>query len=285
MRRLATVAALVGLLGSTALDAQAFRGAPRPHRSGISFALGPAASCGYDVATCNYFAAMTVQPDATRKGLLSTLVTCVEGAGLFTKLDALTIRAMHDSQAGLVNMISPSSNSTNSGMTFTVDRGYAGNGTNARILYTALVSSAAHYAAAGATMGVWYNANPSGATGLVGVASNTNSSIVWASGTSIAVRINGTTAVSPTTTGGHHYAGVRTDASTIRTFQNGSFLTSGTSADDSTSLTSQFAVGFGRGTYTSGQIAADYYGGILTDTDESNLHSCLNTYLSAIGAQ
>lgn len=67
---------------------------------------------GYSAEAIAYFAGMSVQPDATRKGQLDTLITSLKSAGVWAKLDALYIMAAHDAQAARVNAVAPGSVAT-----------------------------------------------------------------------------------------------------------------------------------------------------------------------------
>lgn len=283
------VSALLGVsLALAPLSAQTFRGAPRPPRSAISFALTPAAGCAYDTATCNYFSAMSVQPDSTRKSLLYTLVTCFESHGLFSVWDHYIIAAMHDSQAGLVDMITGTvgANNPSSLMVFTTDRGYKGNGTTARLLSNATLASSTHFGTVTGGLDIWFNIAPSAANmGLVGAASNTNTEIGWTSATSISGRINGTVGIGTTNPGSHHNLTVfRIDTSNVWVSLDGATPTSAASTNDSTSLTGFVAAGYSRGGYGDEQISA-WGWGAPTSTNVTDTHACVSTYLTAIGAQ
>jgi hypothetical protein len=79
------------------------------------------------------FAQISSQPDATRKGVINTLIGSMKSASIWTKFDFLYVLAAHDSQTAGLNWINPGTSTltpTNS-PTFTADRGYQGNGSNA----------------------------------------------------------------------------------------------------------------------------------------------------------
>jgi hypothetical protein len=86
-------------------------------------------SAAYSPEATALFAAMTVQPDATRKGVIDTFIETMIADGVWAKIDALWVPRAHDAQAGRLNWKSPSNfalTAVNS-PTFTTDRGYEGN--------------------------------------------------------------------------------------------------------------------------------------------------------------
>lgn len=86
-------------------------------------------SAAYSPEATALFAAMTVQPDATRKGVIDTFIETMISDGVWAKIDALWVPRAHDAQAGRLNWKSPSNfalTAVNS-PTFTTDRGYEGN--------------------------------------------------------------------------------------------------------------------------------------------------------------
>jgi hypothetical protein len=89
-----------------------------------------------DVDAAAYIAAMTVQPDATRQGVINALVTGLKTDGLWTKIDWLLLCLSHDAQAALVNAKTPTKIATIVGtLPFTTDWGYQGpNASNANYI-------------------------------------------------------------------------------------------------------------------------------------------------------
>lgn len=89
-------------------------------------------SGSYEAESVTYFEAMTSQPDSTRKGHLNTLISGLKSDGVWSKLTALYIMAMHDNQSSRINAKTPTDTllaATNT-VDFQTDRGWAGNGTN-----------------------------------------------------------------------------------------------------------------------------------------------------------
>jgi hypothetical protein len=83
----------------------------------------------YDADAEAYFAAMSVEPDATRKGLLNDLIVGLKADSVWTKITWLSVLAAHDAQAARVNIKTPAQVATAiNSPTFTTDLGYAGDG-------------------------------------------------------------------------------------------------------------------------------------------------------------
>jgi hypothetical protein len=80
-----------------------------------------------------YVAAMSTEPDDTRKALIDTYIGALKTAGIFANLDVLYLLAAHDQQAARLNVINPATftlANVGAGPTFSADNGFAGNGTS-----------------------------------------------------------------------------------------------------------------------------------------------------------
>jgi hypothetical protein len=88
-------------------------------------------AAAFDPDAVALFAAMTVQPNAARKTLISDTIVALKAAGVWTLLDAVWFMAAHDEQASRLNWKAPASFtlSEQGVITFTADRGWQGNGT------------------------------------------------------------------------------------------------------------------------------------------------------------
>lgn len=96
----------------------------------------PVAASGYSAEATTLFAAMSSQPDATRKGHIDTCIGALKTAGVWTKLDVLYVFAAHDSQASLLNWKNPATFNAAvaaATVTFTTDRGHTGDGASGYI--------------------------------------------------------------------------------------------------------------------------------------------------------
>jgi len=152
----------------------------------------------FDPAAIALFAAMTTQPDAARKKLISDTIVALKAAGVWSLLDVLYVMAAHDEQASRLNWKSPGNFTlaTAGTITFEADRGWTGNGTNGYLNTNwTPATHAVNYTQNSASMGV-YLRNHSGTTtrGLMGARntsdSNTPRTSILFSTTSLVARLN-----------------------------------------------------------------------------------------------
>lgn len=259
-----------------------------------SSAAGPS----YDAASTTYFAAMSVQPDSTRKGLIDTLITGLKSDGVWAKLDLLYLIAAHDAQAARLNAITPASyalTATNS-PTFTTDLGYAGNGTTSYLATGWLAgTNGINFAQNSACFGVWVNA---------GAITQSNSAASGSSGSALVVlRSTTDTLRGHVTSGGTDFltggAGVttrlgctsfdRSTSSLTTGYRNG--VSNGTTTQTSAAPTTLYQALLGAynsvGTpalFNDNRFAAAWAGSSLGGTMQTALYNRLNTFLTAIGA-
>lgn len=253
---------------------------------------GGAAAASYSAEATAYFAAMSSQPDDTRKGLIDTLIGGLKTDGIWTKLDWLLLIAAHDSQAARVNAITPSKvASVVNSPTFTTDRGYAGDGATSYIDFGEAYNAGGNqFSQDSACAGVWINT--SAATALVSqmgqVATSTGRVLIRARNSSgnETFELNNaggdTSQANPGTRAGHRAAS-RTGSAVLRSFFNGTRVADLTTASTEAS-TGTICVLRSTASYTADRAAAAYCGSGLTDTEMGNIHTRLNTFLTAIGA-
>jgi hypothetical protein len=256
--------------------------------------LAGLASLSYSFANAEagtYVAAMSVAPDDARKALIDTLVGDLKTDGIWTKLDWLCLLAAHDAQAARLNAKNTAKALTAvNAPTFTIDRGYAGNGSTSYLDFGEVANAAGNsYALNSATLGVW--ANTSGGTTTVGqtgllTTNGTIRLIANNSGSTETYKINDGASsiaqVSPGTRAGHRMAS-RLASTTKRSFYNG--VKTSELAATSTSITAENLVVCKADTsFSNDRMAACYSGGGLSDAEAGNMHSRLSTYLTAIGA-
>jgi len=247
----------------------------------------------YSAEATAYFAAMTSQPDATRKGLINTLIVALKaGANAWSALDRFVLFASHDSQSALLDAHDPtkSASAVNSPV-FTTDRGFAGDGASSHIDLGEVANAAGNqFTLNGGSLGVWIN-QQSATSGLRTLAGQ--------SGTAFRINVNArntagnetfrandatdSTARANTGTRCGHRTTVRADSANKRSYLNGGAETTVAlaAAAVATSNTTFLRAG---ANYTDDRIAVGYQGAALTATQVSELHTALNTYLTAIGA-
>lgn len=246
-------------------------------------------SPSYDADAAAYFAAMTTQPDATRKGLLNDLVVGLKADGAWSIFDWLVLYASHDSQSGRLNFRNPAkSHSPSNGPTFTVDRGYSGDAISAYMDWNELYSAAGNqFSLNNATAGAWCNQQSAtvGNGFQLGATSASRTGITPSTTGVGAHRANSGTSTGGDNTGSRlgHRTVTRTDASNQKVFKSGALVTTGAIAS-STVASGNAATLRNSASFGDDRIAAVYSGGYMSDALVASIHSRLNTYLSAIGA-
>lgn len=249
----------------------------------------PAAA--YDADAEAYFAAMTTQPDATRKGLIDALIVGLKADGVWSLLDWLLLLASHDSQSALLDARTPSKAATAVNTpTFTADRGFTGDGISAYVdLGEAHNASGNLWAQNSATFGVWCN-QQNGGTGLIAQCGNTGNdrSVIRARSTAgnETFNINDASASAlQANTGSRtgHRSAMRDSSTNKVGYYNGAKVTT-LSVTSSAVSTTNATVLRASSAYSPDRIAAYWTGGAMTDDQVLAMHNRLNTYLTAIGA-
>lgn len=254
-----------------------------------SAGVGPITAGGsYEAEAVTYFDAMTVQPDSTRKGHINTLVAGLKTDGIWSKLSWLLLLASHDAQAARLNAVNPTKSvtATNS-PTFTVDRGYTGDGTTAWLAFNELHTAAGHYTQNSACA-FGYTNQQNGATGgeaLMGAVSDnqmylTNSG----NGTNNVWRVNDTVnSVSDAPTSRLGWRAMNRSSSTDKRYYNG--VTETVVSASSSGVPTTNAAGLrSTSNYNPDRVAVLGFGASLTPTEHANLRTRITTYLTAIGA-
>lgn len=101
----------------------------RSFSGGFSVAALGKGGVVYEAEAVALFARMTVQPDATRKGLINAVIKSLKASGCWSLLRALYVEAAHDQQAGRLNWIGNTNTLTLvAAPNFLADRGFAGDG-------------------------------------------------------------------------------------------------------------------------------------------------------------
>lgn len=261
-------------------------------KAGINFTIPD------EPETTALLARMTVQPDATRKTVINTLIKSLKDNGIWNVLDVLYILASHDAQAAQMNwkaatfpltpMLTP---------TFTVDRGYDFNGTT-QYLRTGFVPSTngVQFKVNDASAFIWCRENIAGGSGVISLGAQGASSVRQ-------MKIN------PRHTSGQYFYSLNADANvqhgtvtdstglthinrvvstTVEVYKNG---ISGGTATSTSSNVPAVEVDIGalnaNGTITgfdSKQIAAVGLGGSLDATKALALYNALQAYMTAVGA-
>lgn len=261
--------------------------------------LGFAARTGFAwrAETLAAIAAMTSAPAETRKQLLNTLIAGLIDDGVWAKLDWLSPLAAHDAQAGRLNLVNPAQAMTAvNAPTFTVDRGYAGDGATSYLTSGwNPTQDAVNFAINSASMGIW-SRGPEVAENVrmmgnsistLNARNTTNNAIAWANSSTNQNRpLSTITALGLT-------AWTRDGAATGAIYKDGAALGAITTTAAAALQNGDFFVGCYNNngvdgqsplSFTSQQIAVVWWAGGLTAGEQLAAYNRLHTYLVAVGA-
>lgn len=243
----------------------------------------------YDSDAVAYFTATGIT-DATRKGHLNTLVVGLKADGLWTKIDWLLV-AGATSLEMRTNVRAPSkvASAINS-PTYTTDRGFTGDGSTSYLDIGEVYNNTGNqWSQNSATIGVWCNLE-AGATGIQPHCGNTGAdrNVIRARNTAgnESFNINDSTASILRANAGSrtgHRAASRNSSTDKRGYVGGSLVTTLSVSSSSVSATNGTVLR-GGSVYTSDRISGFYSASDFSDADHTAMHSRLNTYLTAIGA-
>lgn len=261
--------------------------------------LGSFSASIYDPAATALFARMTVQPDNTRKGLINTLITSLKSNGIWANLDALYVMAAHDAQAARLNWVQDLYNLTAvNSPTFTVDRGYAGDGSSS-YLNTGLNPGAGglKFVTNSGHLSVYDRATRAGnGTFQAGVISGAGGSAVTAIQTRSAsdLNIDGVNdafseAGVANASNPAFYAADRIASTSFRHYRNGVYTGPATitaTAPDGSNSVCLLAIGNAGGPigFSADQEAAATIGSGLGTTMQPQLYTAMQAYMTGVGA-
>ena len=258
-----------------------------------------AAGPSYSAEATAYFAAMSVAPDATRKGLLDALIVGLKSDGVWAKLDWLSITAAHDAQAGRVNAVTPAQVATAvNSPTFTTDRGYTGDGTTSYLNsgWNPTTATTPKMVQNSASMGVWLGTDSSsntqddiGTTARASIDGRRSAAATFGANLQSATNdISGT--MSPASSVGFS-SWSRYGAASAELFKNGVSL--GTKASTTNApangnfflLAANNVAALGTPTrFSPRRSQAAFWGEQLSAAEHLALYNRLATYMTAIGA-
>lgn len=241
-----------------------------------------------DEATNSILMAFTTAPTRARALLIDDLVLGLKADGIWTLLDELWILAAADEQASCVNWKHPGVRNLSlvDAPTFTMDRGWQGDGVDDALTAGLILSTmAVNFTLNAASFGLWSRTDGQSSVEAMGGINqlvrlrNTSDQLV--------VRVNsGTSDTVANTNATGFFELVRTDASTVKVYRNGSQIGSDISrAAASVTSTQQrlLSANLG-GSFSTREVAAAFYGGALDATQAGNFYTRLQTYMTAVGA-
>lgn len=237
---------------------------------------------------------MTTAPSGDRLLLMNDLITGLKASGVWDKLDALWVTAAADSQAAGLNWISSSYTLTPvNSPAFTVDRGYAGDGSTSYLNTGLSPLAAAKAVLNSSSVGVYINNDPGASSSKIEIgAASTGQTLIGANdnGTSFRFRVNtGTTAFASGLTGGLGLTSVSRTASNVTTPYRDGVAKNASNAASTAQPEVPLFIGAANASgsaalFSDRRIAASFIGQSLSDTEMASLYSSLQTYLTNIGA-
>jgi hypothetical protein len=227
---------------------------------------------------------------AGRKTVVDTLITGLKTDGLWTKLDRLWLLAAENSQSALTDLVALASATPVNSPTFTVDRGYASNGTTSYLNSNFNPSTATLYKQNDAHYSVYTRQNTAGSNIWQGCYDGVCIiQMLQVNGSQYYMGIN--------TNGGDTFNGsgagmlvvIRRSSLAEEMFQNGSSIyTNPSNASAALANLNVFICARNnQGTadsFDTDQIAASSWGNQLSATQAANLSSRINTYMTSVGA-
>lgn len=237
--------------------------------------------------------AMSPAPNAARQSLINTTVIALKAAGLPPKIDSLQVYAAHADQPARLDWMNPSRVATAvNSPTFTVDRGFAGDGLTSYVdtNYNP-VTAGVNYTLNSAMVGIRMNSDPTARAGSNTGNGSANFTVLNIS-TRFGLNINDITADSaPSIAAGVRYGfGVRSSSTIKGAYRSTSGTVSlvGNVARSSTSIFSRnFYVGAANfnpaGEFVSYEHSMFVAGAGLTLSELQSIVTIMDAYMTAVG--
>ncbi len=263
-------------------------------RLGVFGAAGPSAPPSVDPDAVTLIAAMSVQPDAARRGLYNDLIVGLKADGVWSLIDCLYIFAAHDVQAARLNIRARAFDATEvNSPGFTTDRGYTFSGSaHLDTTFNPATASAPQFAQNSAHASAYVNlaTTDTGSTAAVigQTSAGTGSTLLRPrSGTNnVEGRLNMSSNINFGVVGSRlGFFTLSRTASNLTTAYRESAV-AGTSSSASAAPQSA-SLWFGRlttSTNTQDRVAAGSFGAALSAAQETALRTRVVAYLGAIGA-
>ncbi len=232
-----------------------------------------------------FFARLATQPTSARKTLYAACIDALVAADVWTRLDVLYVLAAADASTAKANLVSSSYTLTPvNSPTFTVDKGYTGNGSTQELTTGLADNAAAQYAQNSAHISIWDLTVRAGAAQTpVGASSDAHIYTRFGDDNTYC-RIQGGGGNATVSANEGFTLGNRSGANADQVYKNGSQIAS--LSDGSVPLTADtFSILRAPGVaYSSDQIAAVSIGSSLSSGRVTALYNALHTYLTAVGA-
>lgn len=241
----------------------------------------------FDAASNAIFASFTTPPSDARKLAINSLVTSLKTNNIWDSLDLLYLTAAADSQAARINWKNPgtfTATAVNT-PTFTTDRGYAGNGTNAR-LETGWIPfiNGVNYTLNSCSIWVYSRTTGQLATHDIGALTSLIDCRTASNTTAYRLNDSGAGASGTTITDGIGFFGAqRTSSTAVSSWRNGA--STGTASVTSVALSAlnQYICAANSASFSTREISVAAFGAALTGK-ESSFYNAILAYLQNVGA-
>jgi hypothetical protein len=281
---------LTGLTASTAYHFQ-IQSADAQGNSATSSDQTFTTASAYSAQAQSFFARLATQPTAARKAIYDTMITGLVYAGVWPKLDGLYILAAADAATARTNLIQSSFGASVVGSpAFAADAGYTGDNTVASYLETSFDPTVGtpNFSLNSSSIFVWKNTDSG--TDIGGMAGRNASTYLY-------VTDGGSPNFAARSTGGNELAyhnaiasntglfeATRTGSALSQSYVSAVPIISETTASYLTGVGTMKFLTSGLGDGSNSQLAASGVGGALTGADSRNLNTCINQYLTGVGA-
>jgi hypothetical protein len=243
-----------------------------------------------------FLARLTGSPDNTHLTAYCTLIDGLVTDGVWTKLDALYMFAADTSANGLLNLVSGSTNATNSSTTFTADAGFQGSGTNQYVNTTVNPATTTQFTQNSGHFSVWgKNSAPSNSgccSGYINSGPTDGTHITvgnGSGGSSVVINNTWNTSLngSAATPGNRHIIANRSASNARQVYENGSSANSDTQASTAIPTGLSFWIGCRNFNGGSNQCNDQQWmmasvGASLNGTEAGNFYARVHTYLQTI---
>lgn len=258
-----------------------------------SEAAGGGASVVLEPETETLVAAMTPEPDFARQIVINNLIVALKAGGIWPLLDILYVFAAHAQQPATLNWKAPANFVATpvSSPTFTVDRGFSGNGASAYLAPGWSPSDGPQYQQDSAHVSGW-SLSPGSASAteqLVGTSTGTSPDILLGprfTGDLFRMIVNDGTAsstIASTNRDGFFIAN-RSGASARQGYRNGASLGSDAVASTGETISALTFLRNGAATFASLLIAQGSTGASLSAPQASSYYNALLNYMQAVGS-
>jgi len=244
----------------------------------------------YSPQTLALLAAMDVKPSTARKGHINTLIASLIATEAWNKADVIYVLAAHDEQAARLNWKDPAVRTITAvnAPTFTVDRGFTGNGTSQQLLPGVDLDQLGGYSRDDAHLAVWSLTAGSLTSAECGCSVATYAHIIsqYVNGQSYG-RLNGPnyTIVASAAGDGFHLMN-RVGQYDLRHYRNNVQVAFNgqTSAAIPANCALEYLSDTGDALYCARQLAAASAGRAFTSDERAALYAALTVYLNELGA-